>query len=103
MVAPAKKVKNQDRIVIDYDLERDVLRVVTRHSDHSEGMSVASGVELDFDELSNKPSGATIIGYHRNHWDNRLRELSKILQDHTAIDRDTFETAIIDTISRKLR
>jgi hypothetical protein len=101
MVINAGKVKSPDGIVVDYDPERDVLRVVTKHTDRSEGMSVTNGVELDFDAVSNKPSGATIIGFHRNNWDDKLRELSKILQGHTAIDPDIFVKAIIETVARR--
>ena len=76
MVAPNRPVNHPSRIVVDYDAESDVLRVITMQTEFSEGMGTEDGIELDFDAASDAPSGVTVVGFHRNRWDSNLNRLS---------------------------
>ena len=82
--------------MIDYDVDLDVLRVVTKHFASTEGLGLSQGIELDFDAQSNTPSGFTIVGFHRNDWDRHIDKLLKLVADHTSIDPKLLESAILD-------
>lgn len=102
MVAPNRPVNHPSRIVVDYDAESDVLRVITMQTEFSEGMGTEDGIELDFDAASDAPSGVTVVGFHRNRWDSNLNRLSQIVERRTSIRADTLADAIAEkTIPRR--
>ena len=74
-----------------YDRKVDVLHLAIGNPAEVEGDGLPNGVELDFATKTGAPCGVTIIGFHRNGWAERLRELAQIVARHLSLDeRDTF-------------
>jgi hypothetical protein len=90
--------KRRIGIIVDYDSAVDVLRVVAKRFSHTEGMGLDRGIELDFDADTDTPSGATIIGYHKNRWDKNIVELAQILAKHVLLDQNVLVEAIIEKV-----
>lgn len=52
----------------------------------AEGEGSSGGVELDYTLADGLPCGATVIGYRRNGWSERVEELAGIAGKHLAIN-----------------
>jgi hypothetical protein len=78
----------------DYDRRADVLYVVLGDDRACEGEGLSNGVELNYDIANGKPSGATVIGFHRNKWDVRIAELATVISRHLVVADMIVSTAI---------
>jgi hypothetical protein len=86
-------------VIADYDSSADVLYIGPRHWDSSEGDGLPDGVELDYALADGKPCGATIIGYRRNGWPDRLEELARIVAGHLSVGADRVAKAIKSAVA----
>ena len=80
---------------VDYDYHADVLYVSLDHHVSDEGEDHPKGIVLRFAVKDNHPSGVTVIGFRKNHWIDRLRELSQIIANHLGVD-DTYVAQAIE-------
>ena len=74
------------QMTADYDDEADVLYVFVGDPRPAEGEDLPSGIVRRYALDDATPCGVTVIGYHRNRWNRRPRELAKIVAEHLRAD-----------------
>jgi hypothetical protein len=75
----------------DYDSNEDVLYVVVGEPRPAEGEDLSGGLVLRYALADNSPCGVTVIGYRRNHWPDKVRQLADIVAGHLQVDIDYVE------------
>ena len=78
----------------DYDRSVDVLYIGRGERVSAEGEGLPGGVELDYTLADGTPCGATVIGYRRNGWPDRLAELTRIVAGHLSVGPKRIADAI---------
>lgn len=86
-------------VTADYDRHADVLYIARGRRVPAEGEGLPGGVELDFALADGSPCGATVIGFWRNGWSERLDELASIIGKHLSIDAKRIATAILAVVA----
>lgn len=86
-----------------YDRPVDVLILTKGDPVPSEGEGLPDGVELDFSMDDGTPSGAKVIGFYKNHWEDRESSLAKILAEHLSISFDKSITSIRKAVENNIR
>lgn len=81
-------------IAADYDRNADVLYVARGERVPAEGEGLPGGVELDYALTDGSPCAATIIGFRRNGWPERVEELAGIIGRHLSVSSRTAVEAI---------
>lgn len=71
---------------VDYDRASDVLYVSLGRPVPDEGEDRPRGIVLRFAVEDDRPTGVTVIGFHRNGWSDELHSLSKLISRHLTID-----------------
>jgi hypothetical protein len=72
-------------IAADYDRNADVLYIARGERVPAEGEGLPGGVELDYALADGSPCAATVIGFRRNGWSERVGELTGIIGRHLSI------------------
>ena len=85
MVAVRDKIARIPPLV-DYDRLSDVVYVSLGRPMPDEGEDRPYGIILRYALKDNRPVGVTVVGFRRNGWDRKLRELSDIIGRHLTID-----------------
>lgn len=70
---------------MDYDRRADVLYVGRGKRVPAEGEGLPGGIELDYALADGTPCGATVIGYRRNGWPERLEQLTRVVAEHLSV------------------
>jgi hypothetical protein len=73
-------------LTADYDQDADVLYVLAGEPRPAEGEDLPGGIIRRFALDDAAPCGVTVIGYHRNRWNRKPRELAKIVAAHLGAD-----------------
>src|SRR5437870_2485014 len=81
----------------DYDHDADVLYIVIGEPRAAEGEDLPGGIVRRYALDDSSPCGVTIIGYDRNQWHKKPRELAKLIADHLSGDIDQIERLVRDT------
>ena len=97
----ALKKNRSAAIAVDYDRNADVLYIARGERVPAEGEGLAGGVELDYALADGSPCAATVIGFRRNEWSQRLEELAGIIGRHLSVGPRRIATAIRAAIARK--
>ena len=89
-------VKRNRSVVVkaDYDRSVDVLYIARGERVPAEGEGLPDGIELDYALADGTPCGATIIGYRRNGWPEKLEQLTRILAAHLSVGTKRLAGAI---------
>lgn len=69
-----------------YDRAADVLYIVADNAPAMEGDGLPDGLELDYAIESGEPCGATVIGFHRYHWETSQEHLAQVVAQHMSVD-----------------
>ncbi len=91
MAAVPKSRTKTPRLTVDYDRSEDVLYVVNGEPRPAEGEDLPGGIVRRYALDDNSPCGVTIIGYRRNQWPKKPREISEVIADHLGADVDQVE------------
>jgi hypothetical protein len=83
------------RLTVDYDREDDVLYVAKGKPRPGEGEDFPGGIIRRYALDNNSPCGVTVIGYRRNQWPAKARELAEIVADHLGADVDQVERQLL--------
>jgi hypothetical protein len=67
----------------DYDWKGDVLYVSLGDPCPSESESHDRGVLLRYSFVNDTPSGVTVVGFRKNHWDREIHKLALLIAHHT--------------------
>jgi uncharacterized protein YuzE len=81
-------------VAADYDPHADVLYIAHGERVPAEGEGLPGGVELDYTLADGSPCGATVIGFRRNGWPERVDELAGIVGRHLSIGSRRIAAAI---------
>ena len=81
-------------IETDYDAAADVLYLSRGAPEPSESERKSKGILLRFSFVGDAPSGVTVVGFRKNHWDRHLAKLAKIVGSHVGIPPHVVEQAI---------
>jgi hypothetical protein len=71
----------------DYDRRVDVLYIARGERVPAEGEGIPGGIELDYAPADGSPCGATIIGFRRNGWPERLEQLTRVTAAHLSVGK----------------
>lgn len=71
-------------LTADYDRMADVLYITIQPAIADEGEDGPHGVILRYGMANNTPTGATIVGFGRNRWSERVDALARIVAAHLA-------------------
>jgi hypothetical protein len=69
-------------VAVKYDRPVDVLHLTLGDPQSYEGDGYPGGVEIDYSIDTGEPCGAKVIGFRRNGWDRRVRELATLIASH---------------------
>lgn len=86
----------RDKFEADYDQRGDVLYVVRGEPRESESERHPRGVLLRYAADDDAPSGVTVIGYRKNHWDKDIQELARIISGHVGGEAETVAVAVME-------
>jgi hypothetical protein len=86
-------------VTADYDRPADVLYIARGERVPAEGEGLAGGVELDYALADGSPCTATVIGFRRNGWPERLDELAGIVGRHLSVGPRRIAEAILTAIT----
>jgi hypothetical protein len=86
MAAIDKHSSPSARVTADYDEEADVLYVLMGDPRPAEGEDLPGGIVRRYALDNAAPCGVTVIGYHRNRWHRKPRELATIVAEHLGAD-----------------
>jgi hypothetical protein len=95
MAAIPKSRTTAPRLTVDYDRRNDVLYVVDGRPRPGEGEDISGGIVLRYAVDDNSPCGVTVIGYRRNRWPKKPRELAEVIADHLGEDVDQVEQSLV--------
>jgi hypothetical protein len=90
---------NRLAIEADYDRHSDVLYISLGNPRPDEGEGKPHGVVLRYSIKKGTPSGATVVGYRRNKWNEAVQNLSTIIANHLSVSSEDVMTAIIAATS----
>ena len=94
MTAVPKSRTKAPRLTVDYDRRNDVLYVLDGKPRPAEGEDIPGGIVRRYALNNNSPCGVTIIGYRRNQWPKKVRELAETIADHLGADVDQVEQSL---------
>jgi hypothetical protein len=94
MVAVPKSQPKAPQLTADYDTNADVLYVSDGRPRPAEGEDLLGGIVRRYALDDNSPCGVTIIGYRRNQWPKKVRELAETIADHLGADVDQVEQSL---------
>jgi hypothetical protein len=86
MAAIDKHATASAQMTADYDQDADVLYVLVGEPRAAEGEDLPGGIIRRYALDDATPCGVTVVGYHRNHWNRKPRELAKIVAEHLGAD-----------------
>jgi hypothetical protein len=86
MAALDKHPSPAAQMTADYDQRADVLYVLVGDPRPAEGEDLQGGIVRRYALDDAAPCGVTVIGYHRNRWHRRPRQLAKIVAEHFGTD-----------------
>jgi hypothetical protein len=86
-------------VTADYDRPADVLYIARGERVPAEGEGLPGGVELDYALADGSSCAATVIGFRRNGWPERLDELAGIVARHLSVDRRRVAAAIRSAVA----
>jgi hypothetical protein len=86
--------RGRTKLAVDYDRNSDVLYIGRGDWVAVEGEGRADGLELDYALADGKPCGATVIGFRRNGWPDRLDELAGLVAAHLGVTPETVSQAL---------
>jgi hypothetical protein len=86
MAAIDKHSTASAQLTADYDQDADVLYVLVGEPRAAEGEDLPGGIVRRYALDDAAPCGVTVIGYHRNRWNRKPRELAKIVAAHLDVD-----------------
>jgi hypothetical protein len=81
----ALKKNRSAAVAADYDSNADVLYIARGERVPAEGEGLPGGVELDYALADGSPCAATVIGFRRNRWPERVDALAGIIGRHLSI------------------
>ena len=84
------------RLTVDYDRREDVLYVLHGKPRPAEGEDLRGGIVRRYALDDNSPCGVTVIGYRRNQWPKKVRELAEVITEHFGTDVDQVERLLHD-------
>ena len=99
MAVVPKSLTKAPRLTVDYDRREDVLYVVDGRPRPAEGEDLPGGIVRRYALDDNSPCGVTVIGYRRNQWSKKPREIAKVIADHLCTDVDQLERLLRGTAS----
>jgi hypothetical protein len=82
MAAIDKHSTSPAQMTADYDQDADVLYVLAGQPRAAEGEDLPGGIVRRYALDDAAPCGVTVIGYHPNRWDQKPRELARIVAEH---------------------
>lgn len=91
MAALPKSRTKAPQLTVDYDRRDDVLYVLNGKPRPAEGEDLPGGIVRRYALDDNSPCGVTIIGYRRNQWPQRPREIAEVIADHLGADVNQVE------------
>ena len=91
MAAFPKSRTRAPRLTVDYDHKDDVLYVLNGKPRPAEGEDFPGGIVRRYAIDDNAPCGVTIIGYRRNQWPKKPREIAEVIANHLGADVDQVE------------
>jgi hypothetical protein len=86
MAAIDKHSTSSAQMTADYDQDADVLYVLVGEPRAGEGEDLPGGIVRRYALDDATPCGVTVIGYHRNRWNRKPRELAQIVAEHLGAD-----------------
>jgi uncharacterized protein YuzE len=86
-------------LAVDYDRASDVLYISSGDRVAVEGEGCAGGLQLDYALADGKPCAATVIGFRRNGWPDRLSELAGLVARHLGVAPDDVSRALQPAVS----
>ena len=99
MAAVPKSLAKAPRLTVDYDRREDVLYVVDGTPRPAEGEDFPGGIVRRYALDDNSLCGVTVIGYCRNQWPKKPREIAKVIADHLGADVDQVERLLRDVVA----
>jgi hypothetical protein len=94
MAAIDKHASTSAQMTADYDQDADVLYVLVGDPRPAEGEDLSNGIVRRYALDDAAPCGVTVIGYHRNRWNRKPRELAKIVAEHLGADVDQVKSLV---------
>jgi hypothetical protein len=95
----ALKKNRPAAVAADYDRNADVLYIARGERIPAEGEGLPGGVELDYALADGSPCAATVIGFRRNGWPERVDELAGIVGRHLSIGPRRIAGVIRDAVA----
>ena len=81
-----------------YDRPVDVLVIIRGKPVPVEGDGRPGGVELDYSLDDGSPHAVKVIGYFRNGWQVRTKQLVSIISDHLVVDPRDVERKLAEVV-----
>ena len=91
MAALRRSRTKAPQLTVDYDRRDDVLYVLNGKPRPAEGEDLPGGIVRRYAIDDNSPCGVTIIGYRRNQWPQKPREIAEVIADHLGVDVERVE------------